>query len=109
MLNKSKLKERKGEKTKHKRRQVAREERDKGNVVKIGYRKIQINGEWFNWDERGETEEKILEEEEKMRRRIGEKRYKEKVNKKVDERRKRKAEKKQKGKGKSRYRKSTKG
>jgi hypothetical protein len=88
---------------------VAREERDKGNVVKIGYRKIQINGEWFIWDERGETEETFLEEGEKMRRRIGEKRYKEKVNKKVDERRKRKAEKKHKGKGKSRYRKSTNG
>jgi hypothetical protein len=44
---------------------VAREERDKGNVVKIGYRKIQINGEWFIWDERGETEETFLEEEKK--------------------------------------------
>jgi hypothetical protein len=87
---------------------VAREERDKGNVVKIGYRKIQINREWFVWDERGETEETFLEGE-KMRRRIGEKRYKEKVNKKVDERRKRKPEKKHKGKGKSRYRKSTNG
>jgi hypothetical protein len=85
---------------------VAREERDKGKVVKIGYRKIQINREWFTWDERGETEETFLEGE-KMRRRIGEKRYKEKVNKKVDERRKCKPEKKHKGK--SRYRKSTNG
>jgi hypothetical protein len=43
--------------------------------VKIGYRKIQINGEWFIWDrEREETEEKFLEEGEKKRRRTGEKR-----------------------------------
>jgi hypothetical protein len=50
MLNKSKLKERKGErneerKTQKKLRVVAREERDRGKSVKIGYRKIQINGE----------------------------------------------------------------
>jgi hypothetical protein len=44
--------------------------------VKIGYRKIQINGEWFIWDERGETEEKCLEEGEKKRRGTGEKRDK---------------------------------
>jgi hypothetical protein len=36
--------------------------------VKIGYRKIQINREWFIWDERGETEEKCLKEGEKKRR-----------------------------------------
>jgi hypothetical protein len=37
--------------------------------VKIGYRKIQRNGEWFRWDERerGETEEKFLEEGEKRK------------------------------------------
>jgi hypothetical protein len=59
MLNKSKLKERKGEKmyidddltneerkTQKKLRKVAREERYRGKRVKIGYRKIQINGEW---------------------------------------------------------------
>jgi hypothetical protein len=39
-------------------REVAREERDKGKSVKIGYRKIQINGEWFKWDE---TEENLNE------------------------------------------------
>jgi hypothetical protein len=60
MLNKSELKERKGErmyidddltneekKTQNKLREVAREERDRGKRVKIGYRKIQINREWF--------------------------------------------------------------
>jgi hypothetical protein len=47
----------------------------------------------------------MLEEGEKKRRRAGEKRYKEKVNKKLDGQRKRKPEKKRKGK--SRYRKST--
>jgi hypothetical protein len=72
MLNKSKLKERKGErmyidhdltneerKTQDKLKEVAREERDRGKRMKIGYRKIQINGEWFIWDERerGETED----------------------------------------------------
>jgi hypothetical protein len=31
-----------------------REERDRGKRVKIGYREIQINGEWFRWDEREE-------------------------------------------------------
>jgi hypothetical protein len=66
--------------------------------VKIGYRKIQINGEWFYMEcERRETEEKFLEEGEKKRRRTGEKRYKEKVKKKVDGQRKRKPEKKYKG------------
>jgi hypothetical protein len=56
-LNKSKLKERKGErmyindgltkeerKTQKKLREVDREERDRGKRVKIGYRKIQIKG-----------------------------------------------------------------
>jgi hypothetical protein len=43
---------------------VAREERDRGKRVKIRYRKLQINGEWFRWDERerGETEEKFKKE-----------------------------------------------
>jgi hypothetical protein len=44
-----------------------------------------------------ETEETFLEEGEKKRIRTGEKRYKEKVNKKVDGQRKRKPEKKHKG------------
>jgi hypothetical protein len=65
MLSKSKLKGRKGErmyinddltnegrKTQKKLREVASEERDGGKRVKIGYRKIQIKGEWFIWDER---------------------------------------------------------
>jgi hypothetical protein len=60
MLNKSKLKERKDERmyidddltneereTQKKLREEAREERDRGKSVKIGYRKIQINREWF--------------------------------------------------------------
>jgi hypothetical protein len=39
---------------------VAREERDRGKRVKIGQRKIQINGEWFIWDERdGKLKKKI--------------------------------------------------
>jgi hypothetical protein len=67
MLNKSKLKEKKDERmyidddlikgereTQKKLRELARKERDRGKRVKIGYRKIQINGEWFRW-ERGET------------------------------------------------------
>jgi hypothetical protein len=33
---------------------VGREERDRGKRVKIGYRKIEINGEWSIWDEREE-------------------------------------------------------
>jgi hypothetical protein len=80
MLNKSKLKERKGErmyiddnltneerKAEKKLREVAREER--GITRKIGYRKIEINGEWFIRDDRGEkeTEEKCLEGEKKRR------------------------------------------
>jgi hypothetical protein len=57
-LNKSKMKERKGErmyindgltkeerKTQKKLREADREERDRGKRVKIGYRKIQIKGE----------------------------------------------------------------
>jgi hypothetical protein len=59
MLNKSKLKERKGERMyidddltneegkQKKLREVDREERDRGKRVKVGYKKIQINGEWF--------------------------------------------------------------
>jgi hypothetical protein len=66
MLNKSKLKERKGERMyidddltneegkQKKLREVDREERDRGKRVKVGYKKIQINGEWFIWDEREE-------------------------------------------------------
>jgi hypothetical protein len=33
---------------------LAREERDREKRVKLGYRKIRINGEWFRWDEREE-------------------------------------------------------
>jgi hypothetical protein len=33
--------------TQKKLREVAREERDRGKRMKTGYRKIQINGEWF--------------------------------------------------------------
>jgi hypothetical protein len=64
-----------GRKTQKKLREVAREERDKGKREKIGYRKIQVNGEGFIWDERererkrGKTEETFLEEGEKKRRR----------------------------------------
>jgi hypothetical protein len=35
-------------------REMAREKRDRGKRVKIGYRKIQINGEWFICDEKEE-------------------------------------------------------
>jgi hypothetical protein len=72
MLSKSKLKEKKGEKmnidddltkeereTQKKLRELAREERDRGKRVKIGYRKIQINGDWFRWDKRQEKLKKI--------------------------------------------------
>jgi hypothetical protein len=41
-------------KTQKKLREVIREERYRGKRVNIGYRKIQINGEWFIWDERAE-------------------------------------------------------
>jgi hypothetical protein len=112
-----KLKERKGEKTyidrdltnkerktQKKLREVAREERDRGKRVKIGYRKIQINGEWFISDE---TRKKFRRRAEKKGRQTSEKRYKKKVNKKVGRQRKRKLEKKHKGE--SRYRKSTNG
>jgi hypothetical protein len=64
MLNKSNLKERKGKgmyidddlgneerKTQKNLKEVARY---RGKRVKIGYRKRQINGEWFIWDEREE-------------------------------------------------------
>ncbi|KAJ3635929.1 hypothetical protein MTP99_008798 [Tenebrio molitor] len=53
MLNKSELKGKK-RKTQKKLREMAREKRDRGKRVKIGYRKIQINGEWFIWDEKEE-------------------------------------------------------
>jgi hypothetical protein len=72
MLNKSKLKERKGEKmyihddltneerkTQKKLREVAREEGDRGKRVKIGYRKIQVNGEWFIWDKREKLKKNV--------------------------------------------------
>jgi hypothetical protein len=65
MLSKSKLKGRKGDrmyinddltnegrKTQKKLREMVSEERDRGKRVKIGYRKIQIKGEWFISDER---------------------------------------------------------
>jgi hypothetical protein len=41
-------------KTQKKLGEVAREERDRGKRMKIGNRKIQINGEWFIWNEREE-------------------------------------------------------
>jgi hypothetical protein len=51
MLNKSRLKERKGKnverKIQKKLREVAREEKDGGKRVKTEYGKLQINGEWF--------------------------------------------------------------
>jgi hypothetical protein len=72
MLSKSKLKEKKGERmyidddltkeereTQKKLRELAREERDRGKRVKIGYRKIQINRDWFRWDKRQEKLKKI--------------------------------------------------
>jgi hypothetical protein len=45
--------------TQKKLRELAREERDRGKRVKIGYRKIQINGDWFRWDKRQEKLKKI--------------------------------------------------
>jgi hypothetical protein len=72
MLSKSKLKEKKGERmyidddltkeereTQKKLRELAREEKDRGKRVKIGYRKIHINGDWFRWDKRQEKLKKI--------------------------------------------------
>ncbi|KAJ3617166.1 hypothetical protein MTP99_007416 [Tenebrio molitor] len=41
-------------KTQKKLRQVAGKERDRGKRVKMGYRGIQINEDWFIWDEREE-------------------------------------------------------
>jgi hypothetical protein len=38
---------------------LAREERDGGKRVKIGSRKIQINGDWFRW--RGEENDSGLQ------------------------------------------------
>jgi hypothetical protein len=46
--------------TQKKLRELAREERDREKRVKIGYRKIQINGEWFRRDEREEKLKKIF-------------------------------------------------
>jgi hypothetical protein len=57
---------------------VAREERDRRKRLKIGYRKIQINGEWFIWDEREEKLRKRYYRREQMGRAWGKKR-KEKV------------------------------
>jgi hypothetical protein len=41
-------------KTQKKLREVDREERGRGKSVKIGYRKMQVNGEWFIWNVREE-------------------------------------------------------
>jgi hypothetical protein len=47
--------------TQKKLRELAREERDRGKSVKMGYRKIQINClDWFRWDERQEKLKKIF-------------------------------------------------
>ncbi|KAH0815248.1 hypothetical protein GEV33_007543 [Tenebrio molitor] len=72
MLSKGKLKEKKGERmyidddltkeereTQKKLRELVRAERDRGKRVKIGYRKIQINGDWFRWDKRQEKLKKV--------------------------------------------------
>ncbi|KAH0812368.1 hypothetical protein GEV33_010423 [Tenebrio molitor] len=59
-------------------KEVAREERDRRKRLKIGYRKIQINGEWFIWDEREEKLRKRYYRREQMGRAWGKKR-KEKV------------------------------
>jgi hypothetical protein len=88
ILNKSKLKERKDEmmyidndltneerEIQKKLREVAREARDKGKWVKIGYRKIQINGGWLRWEREEKLKKNFLEEGEKKRRRPGEKRF----------------------------------
>jgi hypothetical protein len=58
-------------------------------------------------EQREKKERQILKEGEEKRRRTSEKRYKEKVNKKIDEQRKRKPEKNHKGE--SGYAKSTNG
>jgi hypothetical protein len=76
--------------TQKKLRELAREERDRGKRVKIGYRKIQINGDWFRWDKIQEKLKKICLKKERIRRRLGEKMYKEKGNKKVEGQRHRK-------------------
>jgi hypothetical protein len=54
--------------TQKKLRELAREEKDRGKRVKIGYRKIQINGEWFRWDERGDGEGRKEKRERRCRR-----------------------------------------
>jgi hypothetical protein len=46
---------------------VAREEGDRGKMVKIEYRKIQMNGEWFTWDEREEKLKKKFYKKERRR------------------------------------------
>jgi hypothetical protein len=56
-------------------REVAREARDKGKWVKIGYRKRQINGGWLRWEREEKLKKNFLEEGKKKRRRPGEKRF----------------------------------
>jgi hypothetical protein len=46
---------------------VAIEKRDRGKTVKIEYRKIQINGEWFISDEREEKPKKNFQKKERRR------------------------------------------
>ncbi|KAJ3638557.1 hypothetical protein MTP99_001910 [Tenebrio molitor] len=60
MLNKNDDLIKEERETQKKLRELAREERDRGKRVKIGYRKIQINGDWFRWDERQEKLKKIF-------------------------------------------------
>lgn len=50
-------------------RRMAREEKEKGKEVKIGYKKISVNGKWFKWNEK----ENCLSEEKEKRRRQQEK------------------------------------
>jgi hypothetical protein len=72
--------------TQKKLRELAREDKDREKRVKIGYRKIQINGDWFRWDEGQEKLKKIFWKE-RIRRRPGEEMYTEKVNKNVERQR----------------------
>jgi hypothetical protein len=104
MLNKSKLKERKDERM-YIDDYLANEERKKGKnrIQEDTDKRGMVHMGW----ERRQTEEKFLEEGDKNRRLTVEKRFKEKVNKKVDGQRKQKSEKKHKEE--SRYRKSTNG
>jgi hypothetical protein len=79
MLNKRKLKERmktkwrfdkqRRENPKEVKRGGSRDERDRGKRMKIGYKKIPINREWFIWDERKQKKIRWRREEEKMNRR----------------------------------------